>query len=458
MSRIVPSWRDDFKPLIRLGLPLIGTSVMGFLMVMIDSLMLGWYNVTSLAAASIAGSYFFILFTLGAGVGYAVMPIVAAASAVQDEVRVRRVTRMAFWWAIVCFAIAFPLFFYSGKILLLMGQEEQIAAEGQMYLRIMWITLLPAMLANVLRSFLSALDRTAVLVWSTVAAVALNGVVNYLLIFGNYGFPELGIRGAAIASCSVQTLMMVIMAVYANWRLPAYSLYQRLWKPDREVFFEIARLGFPIGLTSVAEVGLFSAAAVMMGWIGEVELAAHGIALQLAGLTFMFHIGMSQAATIRCGAKYAHKDEVGLRRTAYASLAIALAFAVCVVTMFLTVPSHLVGIFIDPADPRADAVIATGVTLVYLAALFQFVDAGQVTAIGVLRGVQDTNVPMWLATVSYWIIGLPASYVMGFVFGWQQTGIWLGLTVGLGAAAVSLMIRFWTKSVKIGETVVAEPV
>ena len=442
--------RGDMLPLIKLGLPLVGSSIAGFLIHMTDTMMLGWYDVTALAAVTLATSAWFVVFMLGAGFGFAVVPLVASAHAAGDETRARRVPRMAFWLSILYFALVMPLFWWSGPLFRMIGQEHIISAEAQLYLRIAAFGTAPALLTMVLRSYLSALHFTGVLLVVTLGGVIVNAALNYTLIFGNLGLPEMGIRGAAIASVIVEGGTMVVLGIYAHAKLPEIHLFQRIWKPDWEAFFQVLRMGFPIGLTSVAEGGLFSASAVMMGWIGEIELAGHGIALQLAALAFMFHVGMSQAATIRAGGAYGRKDELELRRTAWAAITIALSFGVLVIITFLSAPDFLVGLFVDINDPDRDAVIAVGATLLMFATLFQFVDAGQIVAVSLLRGVHDTTVPMWLATISYWIIGLPASYVFAFVIGWGASGLWLGLVVGLAMAALTLMTRFWTKGVKIG--------
>lgn len=446
----VPHFKSDILPLVRLGLPLVGTAVAGFLVTMTDTLMLGWYNVTALAASTLAGSLWFILFILGAGFGFAVMPVVASAVAAGDETRARRVTRMALWLSAGFFLLVFPLLWFSRPVLDHIGQQPAVAQGVEAYLRIAGFGMLPALIVAVLRSYLSAQHLTGVLLWVTLGSVVLNAAMNWLLIFGNWGFPELGIRGAAIASVGVHVMSVVTLGFYAHWRSPEVRLYQRLWKPDTEALATVFRLGLPIGLTAVAEVGLFSVSATMMGWIGEIELAAHGVALQLAALTFMVHVGLSQAATIRAGGAYGRKDEEGLRRTATAAIFCSLSFAVLVVAIFVTMPVTLVSVFVDPAEPRAAEVIAIGVTLVMMAALFQLVDATQVVAVALLRGVQDTTVPMWLATFSYWVVALPAGYWLAFHANWGVIGVWSGLVIGLSVAALTLMARFWGRSVKIG--------
>ncbi len=215
-------------------------------------------------------------------------------------------------------------------------------------------------------------------------------------------------------------------------------------------------LGWPIGLTSLAEGGLFAASAVMMGWIGAIELAAHGIAIQLASLTFMVHIGFSQAATVRAGRALGRKDEPSLRRGGITAIGMSALFAVLTSIVFLSLPETLVSLFIDPNEPEREMLLRIGASLIMVAALFQLVDGLQVLALGLLRGVQDTTVPMVMATFSYWIIGLPASYVLAFKLDFGGIGLWLGLVIGLAVASVLLLWRFWGRSVKIAPPVLAQ--
>jgi len=432
-----------------LGLPLVGSSVAAFLIHMTDIVMLGWYDLTALAAAVIAGSIWFTMFIVGAGFGHAVMPMVAEAVANGDTTRARRVTRMAIWLGTMFAAVCIVAMQWAEPLLLAIGQTDDVAREGGVYLRIAVWGLLPALAQNALRSYLGAQGLTAVQLWVTLIALGLNAGLNWLLIFGNLGAPELGIRGAAIASITIQAVQMAIIAVYADRKLPEVKLFQRLWNSDWEAFGQVFRLGGPIGLTSFAESGLFTASSIMMGWIGELQLAAHGIALQLVSVMFMFHVGMSQAATIRAGGAYGRRDEEELRRGAIAAYAIAVGFGIVVVAVFVSMPGLLISLFIDPDEPQREALLQIGVTLVLLSALFQFVDSGQIVALSLLRGVQDTTVPMWMAIVSYWIVGVPASYALAFPLGLGGAGLWLGLTVGLALAAGLLGWRFWGHSVRI---------
>jgi MATE family multidrug resistance protein len=279
----------------------------------------------------------------------------------------------------------------------------------------------------------------------TLAAVGLNILVNWVLIFGNWGFPELGAQGAAVATIATQVMSLVALGVYAHFApdLRRFHLWQRFWRPDWVAMRQVWRIGVPIGLTGLAEGGMFQASALMMGWIGTVELAAHGIALEVAALTFMLHVGLSSAATIRVARFDGVGDRVALRRAARVATVISLGVALASVALFLSVPGPIVALFLDLEKPESAEILAYGTVLLVLAALFQLADGMQVIALGLLRGIQDTRVPMWLAAVSYWLIGIPCSYVLAFPMGYGGVGLWLGLVIGLACAAASLMWRFW---------------
>jgi MATE family multidrug resistance protein len=449
MQKIATSYPEHARAIWKLGLPLILSNMAQFAIHMTDTLMLGWYHVTALAAATIATSLFFVVFIVGAGFAQAITPLVAAANEQKDEVQVRRVTRMGLWLSIFYGLLVMLPFFWSEQILLAIGQDPTVAAEAHRYLLIVIWGMVPTLLVMALKSFLVALEHTAFILWATVGTALLNGLVNYALIFGNWGAPELGIEGAAIASVLVNLLTLLLLLGYILRQLPQYELFRNFHRPDAPILRRVFLLGWPIGLTSLAEGGLFSASAVMMGWIGPVPLAAHGIAIQLASLTFMVHIGFSQAATVRAGRALGRRDEEGLRKGGKTAIALSALYATLTSAVFLVIPGTLVSLFIDLNEPARLELIQVGIVLVMVAGLFQLVDGLQVVVLGLLRGVQDTTVPMIMATFSYWMIGLPTSYILAFWLGMGSLGIWLGLVLGLLVAAILLMWRFWGQAVRI---------
>jgi multidrug resistance protein, MATE family len=369
--------------------------------------------------------------------------MVAEAEAAGQSQQVRRVTRMAMWLSILFGAVSMPLMIWSEPVLLLLGQTEEIAREASRYLRVAGWGIFPALLVMVLKSYLAALERTQVVLWVTVGAVVVNVIVNYALIFGNWGAPEMGIVGAAWASVAVQVVSLLLLAVYAAVVTKEHALFIRFWRPDWEAFGQVFRLGWPIGITTLAEVGLFAASSVMMGWLGTLPLAAHGIALQISSLMFMIHLGLGNVATVRAGRALGARDIHSLRRGAQVVLVLSLMTVIITIVLFLAVPEFLMGLFLSPDEPDRPGVIAIGVVLLAAAALFQLADAAQVMALSLLRGVQDTRVPMIIATLSYWAVGMPVAYVLGFVLNWGGVGVWLGLATGLALAGVFMMWRFW---------------
>ncbi|MBC7736239.1 MAG: MATE family efflux transporter, partial [Candidatus Saccharibacteria bacterium] len=414
-------------------------------------------SVNALAAVVIGGTSFFVVFIFGSGFAQAVMPLVAASMGRTDEAQVRRDARMGMWLSLGFGLVTYPLFWTSGTWLLALGQKPAVAALGQDFLRIAGWGMIPALLVMALKGYLSALGRTQVVLWVTVAAVGVNLVVAWALIFGRLGAPELGIRGAAISSVIVQFATFAALAVYAGWlpELRKYHLFQRFWRPDWPALGQVFRLGWPIGVTGLAESGLFTACSMMMGWIGTVELASHGIAMEVSALTFMVHLGLSNAATVLTGRAEGAGDVQGLRDCARVAIALSFCFALVMVTLMLSFPVAILSLFVDSSKPETAQILAYGTVLLALAALFQLADAMQVMALGLLRGIRDTKVPMIAAAVSYWVIGIPCSYVLGFGFGMGGVGLWLGLVLGLVVAAATLMWRFWHRAPRVPQGVPA---
>lgn len=434
---------QHIRAVLTLGLPLIGGHLAQFAITLTDTVMIGWYGVPELAALTIASAVFFTVFLFGSGFGWAIMPMVAAFAAQDDEVQIRRATRMALWWSILYCAAAMPLFWFSGPILLAMAQAPEVAQMAQHYLRIAAPGLLPALGVMVLKNYLAGLEHTRIVLYITLAAAVANAIANYALIFGNWGAPELGITGAAIASVVSHLTSLVFVVIYAVRVLPQHQIFVRFWRPDAEMFATVARIGVPIGITTLAEVMLFAASSVLMGIVGVIPLAAHGIAIQITSATFMVHMGLSNAATVRAGTAYGRRDAHHLDLGARAVLALGAAAVAATILLFLAVPEVLIGLFVDPDDPARDAILLIGSQLLVMAALFQLGDAVQVLHLGVLRGMQDTTVPMIIAGLSYWVIGFPAAWVLGITLGLDGVGVWAGLTAGLCVAAILLARRFW---------------
>ena len=315
---------------------------------------------------------------------------------------------------------------------------------AQDYVRIAMWSVPVAIAFNAIRSYLTALELAGIVLWANLAGLILNALVNYAFIFGNWGAPELGIKGAAIATVLTNILMMIVATYWAITRpeLKKYELFVRFFQADWAALREVFRLGWPISLTLLAEVSLFSISAVMMGWLGTIPLAAHGIAMQVISVMFMVPLGLAFASTVRVGRAVGRKDRQGLERASVVVTAIAVIIACAFVLMLLFLPVTLIDLFIEPDNPDRPAIIAVCVPLLAVAALFQVADTCQVMMASMLRGLKDTKIPMVMAVVSYLIVGVGTAYVCGFLLGWEGVGIWFGLAFGLTLAAVLMGARY----------------
>ncbi len=438
------SWADHVRATLKLGLPLIGSQLAIIGLGVTDTIMLGWLGAAPLAAGVLGTQLWFFVMIAGSGMAHAVSPITANALGAGDITSARRSVRMALWGALIFFSFGGWLLWFSEPIYLFLRQEPELAEAAAGYLKIAMWALPFALFHNTLRSFLSAVEHAGVVLWATVVGLIANALVNYAFIFGNWGAPALGIEGAALATLVTSALMFLIMAVYAT-RHPAlteFEVLKRVNEPDWEALGEVFRLGWPISMTLVAEVSLFTISSIMMGWLGVIALAAHGIALQVISVMFMIPLGLSIAGTVRVGRAVGRKDAQGLYRASVTVTLMAVAIAVVCAVLLLVTPEPLIQLFMEEDNPDADAILAIGVPLLAVAALFQVVDNLQVIAAGLLRGLKDTRVPMVIAVVSYLFFGITAAYALGFFAGLDGVGIWLGLATGLFLAAILLGARF----------------
>ena len=429
-----------------LALPLIGSNVAQFSLNIVDTAMLGHYSSEALASAVIGGSFFFSIFIIGSGFSFAIVPLVAAYDAKGDHIKVRRVARMGLWISFIYSLLALNLFIFSETILLAIGQNSEISKIAEEYLILMGFSMFPALAVVTLRSFLTGLKFTQVIFWITFAAFPIKIILNWILIFGNLGIPELGIKGASLSTLLVQFFMLFCFIFFLYYKLYSYKIFNRFWRLDFDFLKKVFLLGYPIGFTYFAETSLFTSSAIMMGWLGKVELAAHGITMQLAGLTFMFHVGLSQASTTLVGNSYGEKqDKIKLINIAKATLLLTTFYAFIVICLFVTFPEFLLSLFLDKKIDSSNEIINLAVLLLMFAAIFHLVDGLQASGLGLLRGIQDVQIPFLLALISYWIFGIGSGYILGFIFNIGSIGIWLGMVIGLTFASISLILRFYLK-------------
>jgi len=438
-------WGTHFRATFSLGIPLIGAQLAQLGIHTTDVVILGRLGAAHLAAIVLSAQFFFTVFILGSGFANAVMPMVAQAYGRGDAVSVRRAVRMGMWVALAYSALMIPLFYNVEAILLYAGQKPEVAALAGSYLKIAQWGMAPGLLFMTLRGLVSAHGRAGIVLYVTIIILSVNAFFAYALVLGHFGFPALGMEGAAIVSFCVNLLSFLLITAYIQSRpdMRRYELFVRFWKPDWGALREVVHLGLPIGLTMLAEVGLFTGASLLMGNIGTLQLAAHGIALQLASIAFMIPLGLAQAGTVRVGVAHGRGDRLGVVRAALAVLMIAAVIAVSGGILFALVPTTLASIFLDKAGADSAAVLAIAGPFVVIAGIFQLVDGLQAIAAGLLRGLKDTRIPMVLALISYWPIGFFCAWFFAFPAGFGGIGVWFGFLSGLAAAAVLLNWRFY---------------
>lgn len=445
--------RAEIRATFALALPLILGNFASNAINTTDVIMLGRYDVDALAASALAVNLYFALAMFAIGLVMAASPLIAAARGkrphpVRDS---RRTVRQAIWLsALVCVPI-WAILWNTELVLDLFRQPAALGRDAAIYNRIAMWGLLPYLLFVVLRLYVSALERPIWGVIVTVIGVGFNAIVDWLLIFGVGPFPELGLEGAAIASLLSNILLMLGMILVTTGLKPfrRYRLFANFWRPDWQRFAHIARLGLPIAVMLVLEVTIFSAAIFLMGLIDQDSVAAHAVALQVAAVAFMIPLGISQAATVRVGFYYGRGDRDGIRLAGQVAYGLGVGAALLLATTMVVFPAQLVGLFMEEGVGRGDRVFDLAVSFLFIAAMFQLVDGTQAVGAGVLRGVQDTRVPMIFAAFGYWIVGFGIAIGLGFYAGWEGIGIWIGLAAGLGVAAVLLTGR-WLLRERIG--------
>ncbi|MET3924792.1 MATE family efflux transporter [Devosia sp. 2618] len=437
-------WGAELRATFALAWPLVIAQLAQNALHTTDVILLGWLGSSYLAAGTLATTFLMPFLVGGIGIVGAVAPLVAQARGSRNIKAVRRIVRQGCWAAIALAIVLVPIVLQIKPIYIALGQDPQATDMAEQFIQIAAWSLFPALGIIAFRSLLSAFDATRVILVITVAGVVLNAALAYVLIFGHFGFPRLELRGAAIATLVTNIAMLVMMVAYVTRqrRFKRFNVLMRFWKPDWPRFREIFRIGTPIGLTVVAEVGLFTAAALLMGRLGTDEVAAHAIALQCASMAFMVPLGLGIAATVRVGMAYGRGDMEAVRKAGWTAFALGAAFMTLSCLLFLTLGPVIVTFFLDPRVPENANSLALAASFLIVAGVFQLVDGAQVVAAHSLRGLSDTKIPMFLAIFGYWAVGLPIAYVLGLVVGWRGVGIWIGLAAGLAFVAVVLVIRF----------------
>ena len=439
-------WRVEARALILLALPMIAGNIAWSAIAASDLLLLGRRSAESVAAGALAINLFHAFLIFGMGLVTAASPLIASERgrrrhSVRD---VRRTVHQTLRAALFFVIPAWILLWQCEAIMRALGQQPDLArGAGDLMRGLQW-ALLPFLGFTTLRNFIAALERPVWGLFIMLAAIPINIAAGWALIFGHLGLPALGLFGAGLASSlSSSFLFLGLLAVILiDRRFRRYRLMGRFWSRDRERHRQVWALGLPIAVTLGFETTVFNASAFLMGLIGRDSLAAHAVAIQIAALVFMVPMGIGQAATVRVGIAYGRADWAGVGRAGWLALGIGTGFACCAAALLILAPRLLVSAFLDLSDPANARTAALAVSFLAVAALFQLADAAQAVGAGVLRGVQDTRVPMIFALIGYWVVGIGVGTLLAFPGGMAGVGIWLGLASGLSAAALLLVARW----------------
>jgi MATE family multidrug resistance protein len=453
------AWREELRATLALAWPLILANVTQQAIQATDVLLMGRLGATQLAAATLALNMTFTFNLFLFGIVTASSPMMATAlgqrfNAVRD---VRRTFRAGLWIMVFALPPYWLLLWHVGALMRAFGEAPELAAQGQTFLRAyMWCTA-PWLLFQLLRNFVSALERPRIVLWLSIAGIGLNFVLSWSLIFGRLGLPALGLVGGGVGSTLTWLIMCgaLVLVVSRDRLFRRFHLFGQWWRFDRQRTMAMVRLGWPIGVTMALEMGVFALAAYFMGWIGAPAVAAHAVALQLAALTFMVPLGLGQAATVRVGLAVGRENRAGVTRAGWTAWAMGVAFMAAMALVMWSIPHRLVTLFLTDIPANA-VVIALAVSFLKVAAAFQLVDGAQVIGAGMLRGLHDTRWPLLFALFGYWVVGLGIGSWLAFAADWKGVGIWVGLASGLAAVA-ALMLARWVLRERIGLTRALHP-
>ena len=436
-----PAWlAGELRALVALAVPIVLVQLAQMAMSFVDVVMVGRLGTESLAAIVLGSTTFFTLALVCVGVVLAVNPMVSQAVGAGDSEGVARATRQGLWLA-TALGVPFTLALgYAEPFLLWTGQEPGTAALAAGYLGAIRWGFLPNLWFTALRGLCEGVARPRAILAVTLVGVALNAALNYALMFGAWGAPALGVVGTGWSSAGVMWAMALLLGAWVFWAMPEVRVFQRLRRPDAGMLRALFALGWPIGVTFGLEAGLFSAATLIVGRFGTEALAAHQVALNAASVTFMVPLGVGMAGGVRVGQAAGRGDAAGVARAGWTAIGVGAAFMVLSALAFWLAPEIVVWLYAG-RDPDA-GVASLAVTLLRAAAVFQLVDGIQSTAAGALRGLKDTRVPMAIAGVSYWGVGLAVGAGLAFGAGWGAVGLWWGLACGLAVAAALLTARF----------------
>lgn len=445
---VLSNYTKEFSYNLKLATPVI-LGMLGHTFVsFVDNVMVGQLGAAELAAVSLGNSFIFIAMSIGIGFSTAITPLVAEADAEGNFEKGKSAFKNGLFLCTVLALILFVGLLFAKPLMYIMDQPEEVVVLALPYLDLVAFSLVPLIIFQAFKQFSDGMSLTKYPMYATILANILNVAINYVLIFGKFGFPEMGIVGAAVGTLVSRFVMLFYLWILLAKRnkSKAYVTGIKFFTLTKQALKKITNLGFPSAMQMFFEVGIFTAAIWLSGTLGANAQAANQIALNLSSMTFMVAMGLSVAAMIRVGNQKGLKDFKALKRIAESIFFLGFIFAVIFATVFVLFNEFLPNLYVDLDDPvnalDTAEVVKIAATLLLAAAVFQITDSLQVIVLGALRGLQDVYIPTLITFIAYWLIGFPISYFLGKEDAYGSLGIWLGLLAGLTSAAILLYIRF----------------
>jgi len=438
-SLLSSNYLNSYKRILLLAYPVV-LSQLGHIMVgVVDTAMVGQIGTVPQAAVALSNSLYTIVLVFGLGVSYGVTPLVAAADSTKNYSENQSLLKHGIVINTIMGILLCGLLVMLSPVLNLFNQKQEVVTLAIPFLNVMLLGMIPLCIFSGFKQFTEGLSFTRIAMVITIGSNIINVILNYVLIFGHWGFPRMGMMGACWATFYSRMLMALAMFIYVyfNKHFKVYWKGFNKIKITKALTKKILGLGVPSGLQWVFEVGAFAFAVVMIGWISPKAQAAHQIALSVAATTYMMASGLSAAASVRVGNQLGLHNREGVRTAGFSAFVIVLIFMSLMATGMIVFRNFLPTLFNNEQE-----VIGISASLLVIAAFFQLSDGVQVVALGALRGMKDVKIPTFITLFAYWIIGLPFSYIFAFKFNFGVQGIWYGLSLGLGTAAVLLFLRF----------------
>ncbi|WP_179345650.1 MATE family efflux transporter [Winogradskyella ursingii] len=445
---VLSDYTKEFKYNLKLASPVI-LGMLGHTFVsFVDNVMVGQLGAAELAAVSLGNSFIFIAMSLGIGFSTAITPLVAEADTEKNFAKGKSVFKHGLFLCTVLGLLLFVLLLFAKPLMYVMDQPEEVVELAIPYLDLVAFSLVPLIVFQAFKQFSDGLSLTKYPMYATIVANVINVAINYVLIFGKFGFPEMGIVGAAVGTL----ISRFVMLFHLWWLLAkrekskAFVTNIKFFQLGKQPLKKLTNLGLPSAMQMFFEVAIFTAAIWLSGTLGANPQAANQIALNLSSMTFMVAMGLSVAAMIRVGNQKGLKDFRALKRIAESIFLVGFFFAAIFALLFVIFHQYLPELYVNLDDPinavDTTEVVQIAATLLLAAAVFQISDSLQVIALGALRGLQDVKIPTIITFISYWVIGFPISYFLGNEDVYGSLGIWLGLLAGLSVAALLLYLRF----------------